>query len=109
MWDKKWEFPGGKAEEGEAYEDTVVRELREESGLEASEVIFKGDHVHDWRLDDTILRVHLHCFHCPVRDRNVKLEEYSCYEQKWLPLSEAHTLDLLDGMVVIDKFFPGRE
>ena len=29
----KWEFPGGKIEEGESAEDAVVRELQEEVGI----------------------------------------------------------------------------
>jgi len=32
----KWEFPGGKADPGESFEEALLREVREETGLKIS-------------------------------------------------------------------------
>ncbi|HEX6354111.1 NUDIX hydrolase [Actinophytocola sp.] len=37
-WRKEWELPGGSAEPGESAQETAIRELREETGIEVAEL-----------------------------------------------------------------------
>lgn len=105
MWDKKWEFPGGKIEKGESAHDAIRREIAEETGLTVTEASFLGVHHHDWILEDSVLSVHIHCFECSVGEGEVVHEEKSAYGSAWTSPEEALTFDSLEANADILKKF----
>ncbi|AEV67966.1 (deoxy)nucleoside triphosphate pyrophosphohydrolase [Acetivibrio clariflavus] len=68
----KWEFAGGKVQKGETHEKALVRELREELGIEVSvgDFIAKGSSV--------------------IEDRLINLYVYSAKILKGVPQAREH-------------------
>lgn len=84
---KKWEFPGGKIEEGESREDALFRELSEELKIETTigDLVMTVDHTYpDFRLI-------MHAYHCEIVSGELTLTEH--LDQKWLRGSELKDLD----------------
>ena len=83
----KWEFPGGKVEEGERPEDAVVREVKEELQLDINPVAPVGRVVYEYP-DST---VDLTLFHCALIDGLPILKEHN--DLSWTDKSLLYTFD----------------
>ena len=77
-----WEFPGGKREPGETFEECLIRELREELGIE----IVVGDILESLTHDYPEKSVHLKFFRC--RWEHGEPQTLGCADFKWIGPAE---------------------
>lgn len=82
-----WEFPGGKREAGESLEDCLVREIREELGVDVSAPVPHAVLTHEY----PGRAVELHFFRCTLaRGEPVAL---ACAELRWVAPRDLDTYD----------------
>ena len=103
----KWEFPGGKLLSGEMPENCIVREIREELGIEISvqELLPTVRHSYGREI------VKLIPFVCWWVNGEIRLTEHSAFQ--WVHLSELELLDWLEADLEIvsllkKKYLPKR-
>lgn len=84
---EKFEFPGGKIEEGENQEEALQREMIEELNLNVTNTSFFLTVNHRYPDFELIM----HSFICKVDSKNITLNEH--IDKKWLPINELHSLD----------------
>lgn len=77
-----WEFPGGKLESGETFEHCLVRELREELGIEVS----VGTEIEDITHAYPEKTVRLKFFNCRLLSGNA--EPHHCHALAWISEKE---------------------
>ncbi len=83
-----WEFPGGKREEGESLSECLVREMREELGVEVEvgEPVIVVPHAYSH------LRITLHAFRCRLRDGRPRCLD--CAAFRWVPPEDLDQLPM---------------
>ena len=97
----KWEFPGGKVEEGEQLEEALVREIREELSvdIEISNFFMTVEHTYpDFHLV-------MHVYNCQLTEGEVILNEH--VDMKWLKVDELDQLDWAEADIPIVKRLMG--
>ena len=91
-----WEFPGGKLEAGETFEQCLIREIREELGVEISVVELFEEIVHDYPEKS----VRLKFFICQLR--RGEPQPLDCAAVKWIEKSQmaAHEFPAADAQLL---------
>lgn len=99
-WENQWLVPGGKIEKGDSMKKTVEKEVREETGLEVSEVEFveakDGGNPDDFERDTHFIFLN---FVCRAENQKVELDEREAVEYIWIDPEEAlrQELDINDS------------
>ncbi len=84
----KWEFPGGKIDQGETPEECIVRELLEELEIGIQIDSFFGECIHTYPEGENIILAYL----CSWHSGEITLTEHSGY--KWVTVEELSQYDL---------------
>lgn len=88
----KWEFPGGKVESGESPRQALVRELREELGIDAIIGAELASYRHKYPAADTV-RLLFFCVPNFIGQLNNRVYKQIC----WAGLDELEAFDFLEG------------
>ena len=89
----QWEFPGGKIESGEAREEALVREIREELRMEIGVDKFLCTTEYDY----PAFHLTMHCYLCHITEGAPQLTEHLA--ARWLAPEELRSVQWLPADV----------
>lgn len=88
-----WSLPKGHLEAGETREQAAVREVKEETGIDALIVGYIGEVVYFYRVPRKgLIRKTVYYFLMEASSTTLGGPNFEVAESRWVSISEAHTL-----------------
>lgn len=103
----KWALPGGYISWGETLEEAVVREVKEESGIETAVAFFVGSYSSPNRRG-VIGQNIAHVYALTPLSATTKAQESEIEEVRWFPLSELPEDLAFDHKDMIEEYMRTR-
>ena len=87
----KWEFPGGKVEPNESFQEALLREIHEELNID----INIHEKLAEEKYKDSEINIVLHYFLCSIKDGTIKLNEHEA--MSWVDKKGFGKYDFVQG------------
>ena len=87
----KWEFPGGKVEPNESFQEALLREIHEELNID----INIHEKLAQEKYKDSEINIVLHYFLCSIKDGTIKLNEHEAVS--WVDKKDFGKYDFVEG------------
>ena len=87
----KWEFPGGKVESNETFQEALLREIHEELNID----INIHEKLAEEKYKDSEINIVLHYFLCSIKDGTIKLNEHEA--MSWVDKKDFGKYDFVEG------------
>lgn len=102
----KWEFPGGRIEFGEEPETAIIREVKEETGLDVTiSRLLPKIYSNTWKRSESELQVFVLTYECRVTGGQLGTTDEKISDLKFIIPSDIRNYDTLPGINEFVKEF----